>query len=80
MFCISMNPNHLNLIKELGYIPVGLGENKFSNEWYRDKESEIGIIWNDKNLKIKWPKIKAIISKKDKNNISFEEFIKKFKF
>jgi len=47
---------------------------------YRDKESEIGIIWNDKNLKIKWPKIKAIISKKDKNNISFEEFIKKFKF
>jgi|TARA_B110000003_G_scaffold135713_1_gene137621 dTDP-4-dehydrorhamnose 3,5-epimerase len=47
---------------------------------YRDKESEIGIIWNDKNLKIKWPKIKAIISKKDKNNISFEEFNNKFKF
>ena len=47
---------------------------------YRDKESEIGIIWNDKNLKIKWPKIKVIISKKDKNNISFEEFNKKFKF
>ena len=47
---------------------------------YRDKESEIGIIWNDKNLKIKWPKIKAIISKKDKNNISFEEFNKKFKY
>ena len=47
---------------------------------YRDKESEIGIIWNDKNLKIKWPKIKVIISKKDKNNISFEEFNKKFKY
>ena len=46
---------------------------------YRDKNSEIGIIWNDKDLKIKWPKIKVVISKKDKNNISFQEFKKKFK-
>ena len=47
---------------------------------YRDKNSEIGILWNDKYLKITWPKIKAIISKKDKNNISFEDFKKKFKY
>ena len=37
MFCISMNPKHLNLIKKLGYLPVGLGENFFSEEWYTDK-------------------------------------------
>ena len=47
---------------------------------YRDKDSEIGIIWNDKDLKIKWPKIKVVISKKDKKNISFEEFKKKYKY
>ena len=40
MFCISMNPNHLNLIKQLGYLPVGLGENKFSNEWYTDNSGD----------------------------------------
>ncbi len=46
---------------------------------YRDKNSEVGIIWDDKDLKIKWPNVKSIISKKDKNNISFKEFKKKFK-
>ena len=35
-----MNPNHLNLIKQLGYLPVGLGENKFSNEWYTDNRGD----------------------------------------
>tara|TARA_Y100000590_G_C15301102_1_gene856349 strand:- start:103 stop:633 length:531 start_codon:yes stop_codon:yes gene_type:complete len=43
---------------------------------YRSKLSEIGIMWNDKNLKIKWPTKKPIISKKDKNNITFKEFKK----
>ena len=46
---------------------------------YRDKNSEIGVMWNDTDLKIKWPIKKPIVSKKDKNNISFEEF-KKLKF
>ena len=36
MFCISLNSNHLNFIKEINYIPVGLGNGDFSNEWYRD--------------------------------------------
>ena len=36
MYCISMEPSHYNFIKELGYIPVGLGENKFSNDWMQD--------------------------------------------
>mgnify|MGYP000459856270 CR=1 FL=1 len=43
---------------------------------YRDKDSEIGVIWNDVDLKIKWPIKKPIISDKDKNNITFKEFKK----
>ena len=40
MYCISLEPNHLNFIKELGNIPVGLGEKKFSKEWMRDISGE----------------------------------------
>ncbi len=46
---------------------------------YRDKNSETGIIWNDKTLKINWPKIKPVISKKDKKNITFIEYKKNIK-
>ena len=42
---------------------------------YRDKNSEISINYNDKNLGIKWPLKKRIISSKDKNAISFSEFL-----
>ena len=41
---------------------------------YRSKNNEVGIIWNDKTLKIKWPISKPILSKKDKNNITFNKF------
>lgn len=37
MFCISTNPNHLQLIKNLNYTPVGLGEFFFNNNWENDK-------------------------------------------
>ena len=43
---------------------------------YRNKKSETGVIWNDVSLNIKWPIKKPIISNKDKNNISFQEFLK----
>ena len=43
---------------------------------YRDKKFERGILWNDKDLNIKWPIKKPIISAKDKANISFKKFIK----
>jgi dTDP-4-dehydrorhamnose 3,5-epimerase len=43
---------------------------------YRNKKTEIGLIWNDKDLKIKWPVSKPIISKKDEQNFSFMEFKK----
>ena len=44
---------------------------------YRDKKSELGIIWNDPKLNIKWPIKKPIISKKDRENIHFEHLIDK---
>ena len=45
---------------------------------YRHEKSEVGIVWNDHDLKIKWPNKKPLISLKDKNNISFNEYQKKF--
>ena len=44
---------------------------------YRHKISETGILWNDKDIGIKWPIKKPIISSKDKNNLSFKDFLKK---
>ncbi len=40
---------------------------------YRNKNSEIGINWNDKDLKINWNIKSPILSKKDKNNFKFED-------
>ena len=51
----------------------------YSNNNYRNKESETGILWNDKKLKINWPKKKFLISKKDKNNLTLVEFRNKNK-
>ena len=44
---------------------------------YRDKNSEVGIKYNDKILNIKWPVKNPIISSKDKNNLDFNQFVKK---
>tara|TARA_B100000945_G_C20354480_1_gene583929 strand:- start:766 stop:1278 length:513 start_codon:yes stop_codon:yes gene_type:complete len=41
---------------------------------YRHQKSEITLKWNDKDLKIKWPIKKPILSKKDKNGMSFAEY------
>ena len=46
---------------------------------YRSANSEVGIKYNDEDLKINWPVKKPIISKKDNSNYSFVEFKKKFK-
>ena len=51
----------------------------YSNNNYRSKNSEAGLIWNDKDLKIRWPKKNLIISKKDKSNLSFKDFCRKYK-
>ena len=65
------------------YIPPGfihgfLGLDKeniviYSCTNYRNKNSEIGINWNDKDLKINWNIKSPILSKKDKNNFNFED-------
>ena len=47
---------------------------------YRNSKSEITIKYDDKNLRIKWPLKKQIVSKKDKHAISLLEFEKKVKF
>jgi len=37
MYCMTLDPSHLTLIKDLKYIPVGLGESQFNeNEWIKD--------------------------------------------
>ena len=46
---------------------------------YRHQKSEIGIKFNDKDLNIKWPIKNPILSKKDRNNLSFQDFKRKFK-
>ena len=51
----------------------------YSNNNYRSKKSETGLIWNDRKLKINWPKKKFIISNKDKNNLNMTEFCRKYK-
>ena len=43
---------------------------------YRSAKHEVSLVWNDKNLKIKWPIKNPVISKKDKKNIKFTEFKK----
>ena len=37
MFCVSLNPEHLRIIKNLNYIPVGLGKASFDSNWLTDK-------------------------------------------
>ena len=40
MFCITLEPSHLNFIKSLNYIPVGLGEKKFSSDFMNDRNGD----------------------------------------
>ena len=68
------------------YIPPGFAhgfqalENEnyivYSCTQYRHSNSEKVIQYNDKELNIKWPLKKIIISKKDNNAMSLKQFIK----
>ena len=42
--------------------------------------SESGLLWNDKDIAIKWPTNSPILSEKDKNNMVFQEFISNYRF
>ena len=48
MFCLTLEPNHYKFIKGLDYIPVGLGEKEFNENWFSDK-SGINISNKNKN-------------------------------
>ncbi len=49
---------------------------KVDNLYTPDKEG--GILWNDSELDIDWPIKEPIISEKDNNNMTFNEFDKKY--
>ena len=40
MYCISIDNSTFNKITNLGYLPVGLGDSQFSNEWITDKDGK----------------------------------------
>ena len=45
-FCLTLDPNHEQMIKKLSLIPVGLGKKKFSSNFFSDK---IGHSISEKN-------------------------------
>jgi dTDP-4-dehydrorhamnose 3,5-epimerase len=83
---IELNADNNNML----YIPSGflhgfvtLEDNtiftyKCSN--YYNKESEITVNWNDKDLNINWNCSNPIISEKDKKGISFNDYCNKYLF
>jgi dTDP-4-dehydrorhamnose 3,5-epimerase len=72
------------------YIPRGFGHAYYSFEKeniiyykldnYYNPKYESGIIFNDKTLKIKWPRKNMIVSSKDQNLITISQFKKKIKY
>ena len=81
--CVLSEKNNTSI-----YIPPGFAhgfqalENEnyivYSCTKYRNKKSETTIKFDDKELNIKWPIKKFIISAKDKKGISLSEFKKKY--
>jgi dTDP-4-dehydrorhamnose 3,5-epimerase len=41
---------------------------------YRSEKHEVGLLWNDPAIKIKWPVKKPIVSSKDKKNVTLSNF------
>lgn len=50
----------------------------YCNSNYRNKNNEIGILWNDPDINIKWPIKNPILSVKDKKNFSLKEYLNNF--
>jgi len=40
IFCMCLHEGHLQNLKKLNYVPVGLGKNNFSEEWLKDNTGE----------------------------------------
>ena len=49
----------------------------YSNNNYRSKNSETGLLWSDKDLKIKWQKANILFQKKIKIISLWLNFVKK---
>ena len=47
IFCITLNPSHKSIIDKLGYTPVGLGDETFTQGWLDDK-TDINIAYKNK--------------------------------
>ena len=80
-YSIILSENNCNSI----YVPEGFAHGfcaldkdnyvVYSCTNYRDKQSEIGIKFDDKKLNINWPTRSPILSKKDKENLSLIKFL-----
>lgn len=65
------------------YVPVGFlhgfcvqsptAEVEYKCTDYYEPSDEIGVIWNDPGLRIQWPVLSPLLSKKDGDFLSFEE-------
>ena len=47
MFCLTLEPSHQSIIKEMGYIPVGLGEKIFPENCFSDKQGNKKLVTSD---------------------------------
>ena len=73
--------------KKMIFIPVGFAhgfcalskeaEVQYKCSAYYNKETDVGIMWNDSEINVKWPVKLPIISDRDKNNISFKDYKQK---
>ena len=79
--CIELSEENKKMI----FIPRGfahgfctltaLSEILYKVDNFYNAKSEVGLIWNDTNLNIKWPSRNPILSDKDSTNQSLKEFI-----
>ena len=84
-FSIELSENNCKSL----YIPEGFAHAYYSfsklniiyyqlSNYYEPKYED-GIIWNDKSLKLKWPIKKPIVSIKDKQLGTFNDFVDIYK-
>ena len=73
--------NHKSLFLPAGFAHCFLALKKenivhYSLTNYRSAKHEVNLLWNDKDLKIKWPIKNPILSKKDNMALTFYEYKK----